>query len=67
MPIYEFECLRCGVSFESLLRKAEEISKVTCPSCEGNRLEEKVSRFAGGSKSGASSLSGASDCAPSGG
>jgi putative FmdB family regulatory protein len=64
MPLYEFECLECGVSFEMLVQRAGEISKVKCPSCESQKLEEKVSSFAAGSKANAS---GASNCAPSGG
>ena len=64
MPLYEFECLDCGTSFETLVIKATEISKVKCPSCEGRKLEEKYSAFASVSKSVGSS---ASNCKPSGG
>lgn len=64
MPLFEFECLECGASFEALVRKAGEISDVKCPACEGRKLEEKVSSFAAVSKAGAS---GDSNCAPSGG
>jgi putative FmdB family regulatory protein len=64
MPLYEFECLDCGASFETLVRKAAEISEVKCPACESLKLEEKVSSFAAVSKAGAST---ASNCAPSGG
>lgn len=64
MPIFEFECLECGQSFETLVRKAGEISEVKCPGCESQNLEEKVSSFASASKADAT---GASNCAPSGG
>ena len=64
MPLYEFDCLDCGASFETLLRKAAEISKVKCPACESQELEEKASSFAAVSKTGSST---ASNCAPSGG
>jgi putative FmdB family regulatory protein len=64
MPLYEFACLDCGVEFESLVRKASEITDITCPSCNGKKLEEKYSSFASVSKTG---TSGAANCAPSGG
>jgi putative FmdB family regulatory protein len=64
MPLYEFDCLDCGVSFETLVQKAAEISKVKCPACESQKLEEKVSSFAAVSKAGTSTVS---NCAPSGG
>jgi putative FmdB family regulatory protein len=64
MPLYEFSCLDCGIEFESLVMKHSEISEVTCPSCRGKRLEEKVSSFASVSNDGASS---AANCSPSGG
>ena len=64
MPLFEFSCLDCGIEFESLILKHSEISEVTCPSCSGKRLEEKVSSFASISKSGSSI---GANCAPSGG
>jgi putative FmdB family regulatory protein len=64
MPLYEFACLDCGAAFESLVRKASEISEIKCPACDSKKLEEKYSSFASVSKSG---TSGIANCAPSGG
>jgi putative FmdB family regulatory protein len=66
MPLYEFICLDCGKEFETLVLKKSEAEKVKCPACSGKRLEEKFSSFASVSKSGASTFSGAANCAPSG-
>ncbi len=65
MPIYEFECLECGVQFEKLVRKAGATGEVSCPMCESRKIEEKLSAFASVSKGGTSTKSSA--CAPSGG
>jgi putative FmdB family regulatory protein len=64
MPLYEFECLECGVEFEKLVQKASETAQVQCPACNSQKLEEKVSRFSSVSAAGSSS---SADCAPSGG
>jgi len=63
MPLYEFSCLDCGVEFESLVRKASEVTEVKCPACNSKKLEDKVSSFASVSKAGSS---GSANCAPSG-
>lgn len=33
MPIYEYECRKCGEEFESFRGLFENDSKVTCPVC----------------------------------
>jgi putative FmdB family regulatory protein len=40
MPLYEFECRSCGAHFEELVRGSESVS---CPKCEGTRLEKLLS------------------------
>jgi putative FmdB family regulatory protein len=65
MPIYEFECLECGVEFEKLVRKAGAVSEVACPVCDSRRIDEKISTFASFVKGSSAGPSGA--CAPSGG
>jgi putative FmdB family regulatory protein len=61
MPLYEYSCLECGIDFESLVLKSSEIAELKCPSCGGNKLEQKVSSFA------SISDTGAANCAPTGG
>ena len=33
MPIYEFECKKCGETFEALRPVGDTGSKLSCPSC----------------------------------
>lgn len=62
MPLFEFECLECGVEFEKLVRKADAVSEVACPACGSRRVDKKMSTFASLAKGSSSSI-----CAPSGG
>jgi putative FmdB family regulatory protein len=62
MPIFEFECLECGIEFERLLRNSGAASEVACPICGSSRVEQKLSTFASMSRGGSTST-----CAPSGG
>ena len=65
MPLFEFECLECGVEFEKLLRRAGANSEVVCPICGSRKVDEKMSTFASPGRAGSAGSSGA--CAPSGG
>ena len=40
MPIYEFECSKCGARFEELVRAGE---KSACPSCGSEEVERRYS------------------------
>ena len=40
MPIYEYRCASCGAEFERLVRSD---TAVTCPECQGRKLERLVS------------------------
>lgn len=56
MPIYEFDCKKCGAAFEKLVRNREE--KVTCPECGARTVEKRFSLFGvqgGAGKEGSSS------------
>jgi putative FmdB family regulatory protein len=48
MPIYEYECRKCGETFEALRPIGDTGRKLSCPSC-GTRAPKKVfSVFAAG-------------------
>ena len=52
MPIYEFECLDCGLEFEELVASMNR-AKADCPKCQSQKTVKKVSLFsphAGSSK-----------------
>ncbi|MBN1913347.1 MAG: zinc ribbon domain-containing protein [Candidatus Omnitrophica bacterium] len=44
MPIYEFDCNKCGLKFDYLMRSAFE--KVACPKCQSRDLKRLISAFA---------------------
>ena len=50
MPIFEFECTKCGHPFEELVFGASAITQVSCPECESAEVEKKISTFASRSK-----------------
>lgn len=65
MPIYEYLCPTCGESFEKLVRNANTVAAITCPTCGNQDVQRKVSTFAAKIKGGSSSAStGVSSCAP---
>ncbi len=68
MPVYEYECNRCGHRFETLVYGQ---TKPVCPQCHGNDLLRVLSTFAtsGGTSRGASCFSRTSSggCGPTGG
>lgn len=66
MPLYEFDCLSCGQSFDKLVRSAEAIKEVVCPVCGQPHIQKKLSNFAANVKGGSSSSTGAAACAPGG-
>jgi putative FmdB family regulatory protein len=43
MPIYEYECRKCGHQFEQLILKDAVAS---CPECKSKKLEQLLSSFA---------------------
>jgi putative FmdB family regulatory protein len=49
MPIYEFECKKCGETFEALRPVGDTGSKLSCPSCGAKKPVKVFSTFATGS------------------
>lgn len=49
MPIYEYECLKCGHRFEYLVLPTSPAAK--CPSCKKKSLKQLISMYAVSSES----------------
>ena len=63
MPLFEFVCSDCNKPFEELVRSANSMDGVKCPTCGSQKISKKISTFASRA-SGAGSLSfGASSAA----
>ena len=43
MPIYEFQCLKCGKFFELLVMNKEEEVELKCPKCNCEEFERVIS------------------------
>ena len=64
MPLFEFECRKCGERFEELMAASEAAEGgVPCPSCGSKSTEKALSAFATGS----SGAGGAMPAPPCGG
>ncbi|MBV9505118.1 MAG: zinc ribbon domain-containing protein [Acidobacteriia bacterium] len=46
MPIYEYRCEDCGTKFEKLVRRANGVTELACPSCGHQHLKQELSTFA---------------------
>jgi putative FmdB family regulatory protein len=57
MPIYEYECKKCGKIFEVYQRLSEKGEDIKCPVCGAEKPAKRVSSFAscGGGGYGSSS------------
>ena len=58
MPIYEYECMKCGEKFELLRRLTDKDDGLKCPKCGKMAAKRVLSTFATASSNGG--------CAPSG-
>lgn len=45
MPLYEYDCPKCGQSFEKLVRSSANADKIVCPHCSSPYAAKKLSTF----------------------
>jgi putative FmdB family regulatory protein len=48
MPIYEFRCRACAVTFEAIRPMGDDGASLCCPECGQRAPEKRVSTFAAG-------------------
>ena len=48
MPLYEYQCEKCGKVFELLRRMSKSDRGVECPACHSTRVDRKFSTFSSG-------------------
>jgi len=66
MPLYDFECKKCGHKFTLLIGVADR-DKVTCPACGGSEIKQLISGCAVKVSGGAGTASGGGCGTASGG
>jgi putative FmdB family regulatory protein len=52
MPIYEYECLRCGAKFERRRNITDSDTEINCPKCGAKDARRLFSTFATASSNG---------------
>jgi putative FmdB family regulatory protein len=50
MPIYEYNCGKCGKTFEKLVKVSDMDKKVECPGCKSSEVKRAFSVFGIGGK-----------------
>ena len=45
MPLYDFQCAKCGEVFEVMLRFSEADKIPACPKCESKNTKKKLSKI----------------------
>ena len=71
MPLFEYMCVRCGSTFEKLVRSSGP-QEIVCPKCKSTTVQKQISSFAvKGVGGGAGAFGGGAPsggaCAPGGG
>ncbi len=64
MPLYEYQCQRCGTTFEKLVRSFSDSEGIRCPECAGTDVKKAFSTFATRTTGG--SAASVASCAPGG-
>ena len=52
MPTFEYQCTRCGATFEQFTQRAKEGRVSSCPTCGTDQVERVLSVFAGQARTG---------------
>lgn len=55
MPIYEYQCQKCGKIFETYMRLSDKDEDLKCPVCGAEKPVKKVSAFSSCGNTGSSS------------
>lgn len=57
MPIFEYQCLKCGCHFETV-QQSGATRETTCPECGSGGVKKELSTFSTGSSSSSACFSG---------
>ena len=65
MPVYEFECRKCGKPFDLFIRSTRDMEGAKCPECGSPELERLFSSFStsSGGTTGGGDSAGDTSCA----
>ncbi|MFZ0451282.1 MAG: zinc ribbon domain-containing protein [Desulfatiglandaceae bacterium] len=68
MPIYEYQCRKCGNIFEKLCFASDDEKEIGCPTCDEKDVERLLSCFSSGASGpGIGEGLGSSNCSSGGG
>lgn len=52
MPMYEYNCEKCGKTFEKLVKLSERDKEIECPGCGNKKVKRLFSLFGVGGSAG---------------
>ena len=67
MPIYEYQCQKCGEKFDKLLRTMNDSTPITCTKCGSTQTTRALSLFAVGAETAGKSAAPTGGCGRCGG